>query len=148
MERINFRTRRLGFRSCKVVDLEKYCFLEGSNLPKKEREKQILQRIQELLKEITDSNGNLVFVTILDEGQRVIGMIRMRCLDTLESVSLEVSIPNEMQRYSYGAEALHQFIKKMKESYKQIEIDPDDPIVAKYIQERGITPPVVLSQQK
>lgn len=146
-EGINIQSRRVTLRDCKVTDLKDFCVLQCMAIPKKQRKKQIIQRESELLKELTDSNGNLVLVAILDETKRVIGLIRMQCLETETTISLDISIPEELKMYGYGAEALHQFIKAMRERFERIELNPENQIVSKYIQERGVTPPVVLKEQ-
>lgn len=146
-EGINIQARRVCMRDCTVPDLMDYCILQCMNIPKSKRKAQISQREGELLKELTNFNGNLALVAILDERQHVIGLIKMYCLDSETSISLDISIPEELKMYGYGAEALHQFIKAMGERFERIEINPENRIVSKYIQERGVTPPVVLKEQ-
>lgn len=146
-EGINIQARRVCMRDCTVPDLMDYCVLKCMNIPKSKRKAQISQREGELLKELTDFNGNLALVAILDERRHVIGLIKMYCLDSETSISLDISIPEELKMYGYGAEALHQFIKAMGERFERIEINPENRIVSKYIQERGVIPPVVLKEQ-
>ena len=147
-EGINIQSRRVTLRDCKETDLKDFCVLQCMAIPKKQRKKQIIQRESELLKELTDSNGNLVLVAILDETKRVIGLIRMQCLETETTISLDISVPEELKMYGYGAEALHQFIKVEKDKFERIELNPNNSIVSKYIQERGAIPPVVLVQKE
>ena len=147
-EGINIQSRRVTLRDCKVADLKDFCVLQCIAIPKNQRKKQIVQREGELLKELTNSNGNLVLIAILDEAKRVIGLLQMRCLETEKMISLDISIPEELKMYGYGAEALHQFIKAMKEKFDRIELNPENQIVSKYIQERGVIPPVVLVQKQ
>ena len=146
-EGINIQSRRVCMRDCTIPDLKDYCTLQCMAIPKSQRKEKIFEKEGELLKELTNSNGNLVLSAILDEGRHVIGMIRMQCLDTEKLISLDISIPDEIKRYSYGTEALHQFIKVEKDKFERIELNPNNSIVSKYIQERGVTPPVVLKEQ-
>ncbi len=146
-EGINIQSRRVTLRDCKVTDLKDFCVLQCMAIPKKQRKKQIIQRESELLKELTDSNGNLILVAILDETKRVIGLIHMQCLEMETTISLDISVPEEMKMYGYGTEALHQFIKAEREKFERIELNPSNSIVARYIQERGVIPPVVLKEQ-
>lgn len=146
-EGINIQSRRVTLRDCKVTDLKDFCVLQCMAIPKNQRKKQIIQRESELLKELTDSNGNLILVAILDETKRVIGLIHMQCLEMETTISLDISVPEEMKMYGYGTEALHQFIKAEREKFERIELNPSNSIVARYIQERGVIPPVVLKEQ-
>lgn len=146
-EGINIQSRRVTLRDCKVTDLKDFCVLQCVTIPKNQRKKQIIQRESELLKELTDSNGNLILVAILDETKRVIGLIHMQCLEMETTISLDISVPEEMKMYGYGTEALHQFIKAEREKFERIELNPSNSIVARYIQERGVIPPVVLKEQ-
>ena len=147
-EPINIQARRVTLRDCKVTDLKDFCLLRCGTIPKGQRKAQVSQKEKELLKELTDASGNLVLIAILDEAKRVIGLLRMRCLETEKMISLDISIPEELKMYGYGAEALHQFIKAMKEKFDRIELNPENQIVSKYIQERGVIPPVVLVQKQ
>lgn len=146
-EGINIQSRRVTLRDCKVTDLKDFCVLQCMAIPKNQRKKQIIQRESELLQELTNSNGNLVLVAILDEAKRIIGLMQMQCLETETTISLDISVPEEMKMYGYGAEALHQFIKAEREKFERIELNPSNSIVARYIQERGVIPPVVLKEQ-
>ena len=146
-EGINIQSRRVTLRDCKVTDLKDFCVLQCMAIPKNQRKKQIIQRESELLKELTDSNGNLILVAILDETKRVIGLIHMQCLEMETTISLDISVPEEMKMYGYGTEALHQFIKAEREKFERIELNPSNSIVARFIQERGVIPPVVLKEQ-
>lgn len=146
-EGINIQSRRVTLRDCKVTDLKDFCVLQCMAIPKNQRKKQIIQRESELLQELTNSNGNLVLVAILDEAKRIIGLMQMQCLETETTISLDISVPEEMKMYGYGTEALHQFIKAEREKFERIELNPSNSIVARYIQERGVIPPVVLKEQ-
>ena len=146
-EEINIRTRRLSFRDCKTGDLEDYCFLKCKKIVKGERAQEIAKQQEKLESELTETNGNISLISVLDECQRVIGLIKMHYLDSETSVFIDISVPDEIKMYSYGSEALHQFVKAMREKFEKIELNPTNSIVERYIQERGVTPPVILQQQ-
>lgn len=80
---------------------------------------------------------DVMYLSIYSESNKMIGIIKLKLSNDEKVGSAEISIPNPEWCRRYGTEALHQFVKRCKEtSIVMLTLEEENTIVSRYKSER------------
>ncbi len=83
-----------------------------------------------------DSVVDVIYLSIYSESNKMIGIIKLKLSYGERVANAEISIPNPEWCRRYGTEALHQFVKRCKETSIIILTLEENTIVCRYKNER------------
>lgn len=135
-----FKRRRIVIKTMEENEVEDYY----NQLPISEEEKtRKIKETKKVVKACKDSDSNnsmLIFVVREASSNKIIGTILTRKIG-VGKISVQVSIPREENKWSYGVEVLDQFRKICKEeaffeSIKFIKLDMKDDTVRTYVESK------------
>lgn len=133
-----FKRRRIIIKTMEENEVEDYYNQLLISEEEKTRKIKETKKVVKACKDSDSNNSMLIFVVREASSNKIIGTILTRKIG-LGKISVQVSIPREENKWSYGVEVLDQFRKICKEeaffeSIKFIKLDMKDDTVKTYVE--------------